>query len=143
MQAHKEFVPSRLVTVPFMTILRERSYRESSVENLPFRSNFIYYVDQVLYAIEDLPDDKRPLKFNLKWDEAEQSRTKVQYFISQAVLQSAVEAAANGVKRENITFNFSYPEAYTADHLRAFKRITKRAVNVGLGDDNFKVQRKK
>jgi len=142
MQAHKEFVPSREVTVPFMTILRERSYKETSVENFPFRSNFIYYVDQVLYAIQDLPDDKRPLKFNLKWDEAEQSRTKVQYFVSQVVLQAAVEAAANGVKRENLTFNFSYPEAYNADHLRAFKRITRRAVTVGLGDEKFKVQEK-
>jgi hypothetical protein len=142
MQAHKEFVPSREVTVPFMTILRERSYKETSVENLPFRSNFIYYVDQVLYAIQDLPDDKRPLKFNLKWDEAEQSRTKVQYFVSQAVLQAAVEAAANGVKRENLTFNFSYPEAYNADHLRAFKRITRRAVSVGLADKSSKIQEK-
>ena len=142
MQAHKEFVPSRLVTIPFMTILRERAYKESTVENLPFRSNFIYYVDQVLYAIQDLPDDKRPLKFNLKWDEAEQSRTKVQYFVSQAVLQAAVEAAANGVKRENLTFNFSYPEAYNADHLRAFKRITRRAVNIGLHDENYKTQEK-
>ena len=97
MQAHKEFVPSREITVPFMTILRERSFKETSVENLPFRSNFIYYVDQVLYAIQDLPDDKRPLKFNLKWDEAEQGRTKVQYFVAQAVLQAAVEAAAHGV----------------------------------------------
>lgn len=142
MQAHKEFVPSRLVNVPFMTILRERSFKETTVDNLPFRSNFIYYVDQVLYAIEDLPDDKRPLKFNLKWDEAEQSRIKVQYFVSQIVLQAAVEAAANGVKRENLTFNFSYPEAYTTDHLRAFKRITKRAVNVGLNDENYKTQEK-
>ena len=142
MQAHKEFVPSREVMVPFMTILRERSYKETSVENLPFRSNFIYYVDQVLYAIQDLPDDKRPLKFNLKWDEAEQSRTKVQYFVSQAVLQAAVEAAANGVKRENLTFNFSYPEAYNADHLRSFKRITRRAVNVGLGDEKYNSQEK-
>ena len=40
MQAHKEFVPSRLVTTPFMTILRERTFKESTVENLPFRSNF-------------------------------------------------------------------------------------------------------
>lgn len=142
MQAHKEFVPSRLVNVPFMTILRERAFKETTVDNLPFRSNFIYYVDQVLYAIEDLPDDKRPLKFNLKWDEAEQSRIKVQYFVSQLVLQAAVEAAANGVKRENLTFNFSYPEAYTTDHLRAFKRITKRAVNVGLNDENYKTQEK-
>ena len=102
MQAHKEFVPSRLVNVPFMTILRERSYKESSVENLPFRSNFIYYVDQVLYAIQDLPDDKRPLKFNLKWGDDEQSRTKIQYFISQVVLQTTVEAAANGIKIENL-----------------------------------------
>ena len=47
---------------------------------------------------------KGHLKFNLKWDEADQSRTKVQYFISQVVLQSAVEAAANGVKRENSKF---------------------------------------
>ena len=86
MQAHKEFVPSRLVNVPFMTILRERSYKESSVENLPFRSNFIYYVDQVLYAIQDLPDDKRPLKFNLKWGDDEQSRTKIQYFIKIIVI---------------------------------------------------------
>ena len=131
-----------MYTVPFMTILRERSYRETSVENLPFRSNFIYYVDQVLYAIQDLPDDKRPLKFNLKWDEAEQSRTKVQYFVSQVVLQAAVEAAANGVKRENLTFNFSYPEAYNADHLRAFKRITRRAVNIGLNDESYRTSRK-
>ena len=61
MQAHKEFVPSREVTVPFMTILKRKILQETSVENLPFRSNFIYYVDQVLYAIQDLPDDKRPL----------------------------------------------------------------------------------
>ena len=44
MQAHKEFVPSRLVTVPFMTILRERVYKETT-DNLPYRSNFIYFVD--------------------------------------------------------------------------------------------------
>ena len=142
MQAHKEFVPSRIVSVPFMTILRERAFKETTIDNLPFRSNFIYYVDQVLYAIEDLPDDKRPLKFNLKWDEAEQSRTKVQYFISQTILQAAVEAAANGVKRENLDFNFSYPEAYTSEHLRAFKRITKRSVNIGLSDLNFKTKEK-
>jgi len=138
MQAHKEFVPSRVVTVPFMTILRERSYKETSVENKPFRSNFIYYVDQVLYAIQDLPDDKRPLKFNLKWGEADQDRTKVQYFVAQTVLQSAVEAAASGIKRENLNFTFSYPEAYDAGHLKSFKKITRRAVNIGLGDDKYK-----
>ena len=33
MQAHKEFVPSRAVTVPFKAILRER-YSRSPVENL-------------------------------------------------------------------------------------------------------------
>jgi hypothetical protein len=142
MQAHKEFVPSRDVKIPFMTILRERNYKETTAENLPFRGNFIYYVDQVLYAIEDLPDDRRPLKFNLKWDEAEQSRTKVQYFISQAVLQACVEAAASGIKKENLTFNFSYPEAYDYDHARAFKRQAKRAIEVGLKDENFKVQEK-
>ena len=142
MQAHKEFVPSRLVSVPFMTILRERSYQETSSENLPFRSNFIYYVDQVLYAIQDLPDDKRPLKFDLKWDEAEQSRVKSQYFISQIVLQAAVEAAAQGIKRENLQFNFSYPEAYSQDLLRSFRRITKRAINIGLNDENYKSQEK-
>ena len=57
-------------------------------------------MDQVLYAIQDLPDDKRPLKFDLKWDEAEQSRVKSQYFISQIVLQAAVEAAAQGIKEK-------------------------------------------
>jgi len=141
-QAHKEFVPSRHVTVPFMTILRERLYRETSADNLPFRSNFIYYVDQVLYAIEDLPDDKRPLKFNLKWEDAEQSRTKIQYFMSQVVLQAAVEAAANGIKRENLLFNFSFPEAYDQSRLRSFRKITRRAVNIGLGDETFKTLEK-
>ena len=57
-------------------------------------------------------------------------------------MQAAVEAAANGIKRENLDFNFSYPEAYTSEHLRAFKRITKRSVNIGLGDTNFKTQEK-
>ena len=32
MQAHKEFVPSRLVTTPFMTILRERTFKESQLK---------------------------------------------------------------------------------------------------------------
>ena len=120
MQAHKEFVPSRFVSVPFMTILRERSYQETSSENLPFRSNFIYYVDQVLYAIQDLPDDKRPLKFDLKWDEAEQSRVKSQYFISQIVLQAAVEAAAQGIKRENLQFNFFLPRSVFSRFIKIF-----------------------
>ncbi len=142
MQAHKEFVPSRLVKVPFMTILRERSYKETTSTNLPFRGNFIYYVDQVLYAIEDLPDDRRPLKFNLKWDVSEQSRTKVQYFISQTVLQACAEAAANGIKKENLTFNFSYPEAYDYNHAIAFKRQARIAVEVGLKDKDFNVQEK-
>jgi len=142
MQAHKEFVPSRLINVPFMTILRERIFQEAAVENLPFRSNFIYFVDQVLYAIEDLPDDKRPLKFNLKWDAATQSRTKVKYYLTQMVLQSCVEAAAKGIKLENITFNFAYPEAYSAEHYTEFRRITRRSVNVALRDDNFNVQQK-
>ena len=74
----------------------------------------------MLYAIQDLPDDKRPLKFNLKWEDAEQSRTKIQYFISQIVLQAAVEAAANGVKRENLIFNFSFPEAYRSITFKSF-----------------------
>jgi hypothetical protein len=142
MQAHKEFVPSRHVKVPFMTILRERNYKETTAENLPFRGNFIYYVDQVLYAIEDLPDDRRPLKFNLKWDDAEQSRAKVQYFITQTVLQACVEAAANGIKKENLKFSFSYPEAFDFGFARAFKRQARRAIEVGLKDDNFKVQEK-
>ena len=142
MQAHKEFVPSRIVKVPFMTILRERNYKETTSENLPFRGNFIYYVDQVLYAIEDLPDDRRPLKFNLKWDEAEQSRAKVQYFITQTVLQACVEAAANGIKKENLNFSFSYPEAFDFGFARAFKRQARRAIEVGLKDENFKVQEK-
>ena len=99
-------------------------------------------MDQVLYAIEDLPDDRRPLKFNLKWDVSEQSRTKVQYFISQAVLQACVEAAANGIKKENLTFNFSYPEAYDYNHAIAFKRQARIAVEVGLKDKDFNVQEK-
>ena len=33
-------------------------------------------------------------------------------------------------------------EAYNADHLRSFKRITRRAVNVGLADERYNTQRK-
>jgi hypothetical protein len=142
MQAHKEFVPSRLINVPFMTILRERTFKETSAENLPFRSNFIYYVDQVLFAIADLPDDRRPLKFNLKWDEAEQSRTKVQYFLSQLILQTCVEAAANGIKPENITFSFSYPEAYDKGFALSFRKQARRAIEVGLSEENSKIKEK-
>ncbi len=142
MQAHKEFVPSRLINVPFMTILRERTFREATAESLPFRSNFIYFVDQVLYAIEDLPDDRRPLKFNLKWDEAEQSRVKVQYFLSQLILQSCVEAAANGIKPENLSFHFSHPEAYEEGQFRAFRRQARRSIEVGLNEENTNVLKK-
>ena len=46
---------------------------------------------------------------------------KFNIFLSQTILQTAVEAAANGIKKENLTFNFSYPEAYSADRLRAFR----------------------
>lgn len=134
-QAHKEFVPAQKVDIPFMTILRERVNRESTLENYPFRSNFIYYVDQVLFAIQDLPDNQRPLRFNLKWSQAEQDRVKVQYFLSQVVLQAAVEAAAKGIRKENLNFNFSYPEAFSNDQYRAFKSISKRSINIAFSDE--------
>ncbi len=134
-QAHKEFVPAQKVDIPFMTILRERVNKETTLENYPFRSNFIYYVDQVLFAIQDLPDSQRPLKFNLKWSQAEQDRVKVQYFLTQVVLQAAVEAAAKGIRKENLSFNFSYPEAFSNDQYRAFKSISKRSINIAFSNE--------
>ena len=125
---------------PLSGSIKKQEVKFTNEDEVEYKNKKIKLSQFKLKSTEDLPDDKRPLKFNLKWDEAEQSRTKVQYFISQAVLQAAVEAAANGVKRENLAFNFSYPEAYSTDHLRAFKRITRRAVNIGLHDENYKTQ---
>ena len=53
-----------------------------------------------------------------------------------------MEAAANGIKRENLSFNFSYPEAYTQEHSKSFRSIAKRSINVGLNDENYKTQEK-
>ena len=46
------------------------------------------------------------------------------------------------MKRENLSFNFSYPEAYNTDHLKSFRKITRRAVNIGLHDEKYKTQEK-
>ena len=67
---------------------------------------------------------------------------KFSIFVSQVILQSAVEAASNGIKRENLLFNFSFPEAYSQEHSKSFRQIARRSINVGLKDEEYKTQEK-
>lgn len=63
---------------------------------------------------------------NLKWDTNPRRRHQAEAYLEQICLQIAFEAARSGANR--ITWNFSYPTAFSSTETSYFRDMTERAV---------------
>lgn len=72
---------------------------------------------------------------NLKWGTDVVSQLKVAAYIKQICLQSLAEAAKNGVS--DISWNFSYPTAFSSAKTMTFSATCQDAVNEAIKDSGF------
>lgn len=138
----KEFLPSRDVDQPIMTAFRERDSRRLVDLGAPVVSGYIYFVDGLLRSLDALALElkgsgggRNPTRFDLKWGrdgaaaaEHEAQRTRTTLFIEQLVLMCAAEAAARGIRLEDIAWCFGFPEAFRPRMRREFQSMVGQAV---------------
>lgn len=72
---------------------------------------------------------------NLKWSSDMVGRLKVAAYVKQICLQSLAEAAKHGVG--NISWNFSFPTAFSAQQAMTFQSTCQDAVEESLQDSGF------
>jgi hypothetical protein len=133
-KALRDFLPRREISVPFMTICRDRMLTERNTDFLPVWNSYIYYVNNILNAMGDIVGDRdNSLSFNLKWSRRPEDRARVQLFLTQVVMQCLAEATARGVNLDNIEWCVSHPEAFTQKQLAAFMNIFASAIQMAQG----------
>lgn len=83
----------------------------------------------------DFRDNSGRIDANLKWKDDDVGRLKVAAYVKQICLQSLAEAAKRGVG--TISWNFSYPTAFSADQEITFKNTCKKAVKEATQNSGF------
>lgn len=130
------FFPHEKVGVPFMTILRDRDLSEFVADVFPAWNSHIYYVGDVVSAIEDLiRDQKHTLRFNLKWSRDPSDRQLVRQYMAQVVLQCLAELFSSGIRQQNVSWKFAHPEAFPPSQLEDFIAICSSATKMALSPD--------
>ncbi len=123
----RDFVPSREVQLPFQTISRDRNLgkKQGDIPHpLPLWSSIIYFVGDMRDGLNDiLKPLQRELHFNLKWSTAEADRERIEIYLSQVILECIAEGLSRGADIEKISWNFSYPEAFTPKQLKNFRQL--------------------
>jgi len=129
----REFIPAKNISVPYLTIAKDRQFKQSSSDlsnNLHIWHSAIYFVGDL---IDSLTDIKEPvsgdLQFNLKWSQSPEDRKRIETYLGQVGVQALAEAFCNGVEVDNLDWLFSYPEAFSPDQLRSFKKLFASSVN--------------
>ena len=125
-----ELLPVTRVEMPFQTILRDRLLAAPDQARRPFRDTLIYFAQRRDQAIGKAGDPD--LFASLKWSNDQASRERIELYLAQVVILSLAEAAARGVEPGQVTFRFSYPEAFRPEQLRGFQAASRNAVRRGL-----------
>ncbi len=119
---------------PFMTAIRKHS-RAQTQRSLPVWSHLVANILPAERTIGEIREkyfnNKEAPEFSLKWSIQQNHREKMQIFLSQAVLQALAEAAANGIPLQQVSLLFSFPEAFSAEQLKAFSDVVAKAVAMG------------
>ena len=113
---HRVLMPVKAPPTPFMTILRSRSGDSGIDDVAPLFKDHLYFIDdgpsQMQTILERPAPGHEALHFNLKWRRETIDRERASRFLRQTLLMALAEAVANGIKPANITWRFSYPEAF-------------------------------
>ena len=147
----RDFIPAKNISVPYLTIAKDRQFNQSKSDlsnNLHIWHSAIYFVGDL---IDSLTDIKEPvsgnLQFNLKWSQSPEDRKRIETYLGQVGVQALAEAFCNGIDSDNLEWYFSYPEAFSPDQLRSFKKLFASSVNkvldpLGESPKNYNVNYK-
>ena len=86
---------------------------------------------------EDFRNNSSQIDTNLKWGSDHVSQLKLAAFVKQICLQILVEAAKNSVGA--ISWNFSYPTAFSPNQTMTFQTTCQNAVREAMQDSGFVV----
>ena len=129
----REFIPIKDIKVPFLTIAKDRKFNQKKSDinnNLHLWNSAIYFVGDLIDSLTDIKDPvSGDLQFNLKWSKSPEDRKRIETYLGQVGTQALAEAVASGLEPENISWNFSYPEAFSPDQLRSFKKLFVGSIN--------------
>ena len=125
-----EFLPGSDVESPFPTVMYMRPFQVADnglvaqLENsVPVASDNIFFMpdveDKFGFAVER--QERKSLKFDLKWQAGDENKRRVQRFLRQIVLMCTVEAIAQEIAPSNIKWHFSHPQAWNPTQRRNFQ----------------------
>ena len=123
-----ELLPVSQIDVPFQTILRDRRLAQSDAPRRPFRDTLIYFAQRRKAALERAVGNADDLFANLKWDDDQLARGRVELFLAQVVILALAEVGARGVEPVDVSFRFSFPEAFRPHQVQSFQAAARNAV---------------
>ena len=125
-----DFLSNRDEETPLFSLFQENSIGIPPDDSIkPLLDGRIYFVDD-----PTLPEN---VISNLKWSDDPVDRKRTQAYLEQICLQSAAEAAADGVRK--INWRFSYPIAFSAGD-RADFEITCTAAANDVSETGFQTE---
>ena len=125
---------------PFLTALRPQG-AALHAHRLPILNDIILNIKDLRQTIKDIcgpssTGKAEQLKFNLKWSRSPANAEQIQIFLAQTVLQAMAEVVSEGAAPAQISFFFSFPEAFSSGQLDGFKQLVSSAVAIGFDPRN-------
>lgn len=124
----REFLPASEVEIPFQTILRTRGARPDG-ERI-FRDALIYFAQRRVSAMHAISGEG--LHYNLKWSREHDGAKRIELFLTEAAILGLTEAAARGIHPVNVSFRYSYPEAFRSWQLTGFEQAARNASRIAI-----------
>jgi hypothetical protein len=147
--AYTDFFPVNSHDTPVPTISKRRDFGRGAlpvgIRQALNDKKDVFGLDQMVFFMPrggsaDSPSflltqiNKGWLNFNIKWGEKSEDRKLVKSFLRQLMMMVAAELRAEGIATSQISWRFSYPQAFSQDQKQAFQAIIKSALdNVSLG----------
>ena len=124
----REFLPASEVEIPFQTILRTRGSRTDG-ERI-FRDALIYFAQRRVSAMHAISGEG--LHYNLKWSREHDGAKRIELFLTEAAILGLTEIAARGIHPDNVSFRYSYPEAFRPWQLTGFEQAARNASRIAV-----------
>lgn len=116
-ELHRDCMPVKPPPVPFMTILRSRPDDGSIRDIAPLFKDYQYFIDDGAAQMGTILSSTDSMHFNLKWKREVIDRERTSHFLRQTMLMALAEAVAAGVRPDDVSWRFSYPEAFRQSEL--------------------------
>ena len=140
-RTYQNFIPSSTSdqqTGSFLSIfqlLNGKLFQRSNTQIRPLQDGNVFWLLAVAEGDDYFRENSDNIDTNLKWSNDMKGRLKVAAYVKQICLQCLAEAAKNGVG--NISWNFSYPTAFSAHQAMTFKSTCQSAVQETMQDFGF------